>query len=339
MAFTSGTATNYIDLADKFRAWITRTAGWTQLAWTPGNVTTGGMSLSLRGPGAAADKRVFINMRSVFDDTSQAYSWDIRGAVDYDGSKAFGTQNGESTQTFLALWKNTISYWFYANDRRFIVVAKVNTVYTSAYAGFGLPWATPAEYPFPLYIAATDGILRPYNATDCDHSSMVDPGGVANGSATNFNGGKYRRQDGVWRTLNNRGSGSSNDRAGILSTDSGYQAAVLPYSGTNYMNTASPDNPSSALVLWHSPSSSGAVDDGGCVNRLVPTAQGERLLLPVTVIDRFEPAGAMALDGVYFPCGNGLTPEQTATINSRNFRAFCNVHRISSNDFFMVEEN
>lgn len=338
MAFTSGTATDYIDLADKFRSWITGTAGWTQLAWTPGDVATGGMLLCLRGPGADVDKRVFVNIRSVFSDSDAAYAWDIRGATAYDGSKGFGLQDGESTATYLALWKNTISYWFYANDRRFIVVAKINTVYVSAYAGFGLPWATPAEYPFPLYIAATDGMLRSYNATDADHTSCVDPGGTYD-SVTNTNSGKYRRNDGVWRRIVNRGTGASNDRPGILSASSDAAAVVLPYSTAVYVSTASNTGITSTANYWRALSSAGTVDDGGLVNRLVATAQGERVLLPVTVIDRFEPAGAMALDGVYFPCGAGLTPEQTASFSGRNFRAFCNVHRTSSNDFFVIEEN
>lgn len=332
MAFTSGTATDYIDLADKFRAWITGTAGWTQLFWTPGNVTTGGMQLSLRGPGAAADKRVFINLRSQFSDSIPSYSWDIRGAVNYDASKPFGSNDGESEPVFLSLWKNTISYWFFANDRRFIIVAKINTLYMSAYCGFYLPWATPEQYPFPLFMSATDGILRAYNSTDSAHSSMVDPGGPLT-SSTDFGGGKVRLQNGSWQRILNRQTGTQNDNPWLYLGGKNV-GIVSPYScrgadgtGYNYSNS------------WIAAQTNGTNNDPGVSNSLVPTAQGERLLLPVSIVLAQEPGRLGSLDCVYYPMGDGLTPEQTATFDSRDFIAFNNVHRVSGNDFFMVEEN
>lgn len=330
MAFTSGTATDYIDLANKLRLWLTGTAGWTQLAWTPGNVTTGSMSLYLRGPGAATDKQVFINIQSWFDDTQPAYAWDIRGAIGYDSSQAFGAQPGGSTPTYFALWKSTISYWFYANDRRFIVIAKCNTVYMSLYAGFGLPWAMPAEYPFPLYIAASDGILRPYNSTNSAHNSMVNTGGANSQTGGDYGGGKVRMQDGSWSRVMNVQSGAPNDFPWNYQQSTPF---VYPYSlrgGSGPANTQ----------YWTAINfSSGGSLDTGAVDNLIATAQSERLMMPVSIMNTVAPAGLMALDGIYFPMGQGLSPEQTATLGARNFRMFNSVHRITCNDFFAIEEN
>lgn len=342
MAFTSGTATDYIDLADKFRAWITGTAGWTQLAWTPGNVTTGGMQLSLRGPGAAADKRVFVNIRSVFDDVNSYYSWDIRGAIAYDGSRIFGTQDGESSPTYLYLWKSAITYWFYANDRRFVIVAKVNTNYMSAHAGFILPWATPEQYPFPLYVAASGGRQYAYNAIRSSNRMFCDPGGKVNDSNTDdYCGGKIRTQSGVWYRVANHNDINANDAPWGSSVTSEATPNPVPFVWP-YSNRGSGGQSSAgSLVYWAAgaASSSGMAEEYGAVNKLVPTAQNERMLLPVYVLNGANPAGFGAIDGVYFPMGAGLTPEQTASIGARNFRFFSNVHRTSGNDFFGIEEN
>lgn len=332
MAFTTGTATNWIDLADKLRLWLTGTAGWTQLSWTAGNVDTGGMELKLRGPGAGAGKQVFINIRSVHDDTVPQYGWEIRGAVDYVAAQPWGLQPGESNPCFLSLWKSTITYWFYANDRRFIVIAKCNTVYLSAYCGFVLPWATPEQYPFPLYVAASDGILRPYNSTNSAHSSMVDPGGPSSEAAGDFCGGKIRLPDGSWQRVFNRKVGSSTEEP--WGHEAGNYPFVFPYSArfgfvSSTLNTA---------YTWLTRQTGGSSSQGAAAGSLVATAQGERLLFPVSVMAAADPGGYAALDGVYFPMGQGLSPEQTASYGARNFRMFPNIHRIACNHFFAVEE-
>lgn len=318
MAFTTGTATDYIDLAAKLRTFLMAN-GWSSLAYTPGNVTTGGMSMSLRGPGAAADKQVFVNLRSQHDNTTQSYAWQVTGAIDYNAALAWGNQTGESPlNTYFSLWKNTISYWFYVNDRRFVVIAKCNTVYLSLYAGFVLPWAFPAEYPFPLLISGSDEVLRPYNSIFNDHSMCCDPGGQA---------GKFRHQSGVWKQFYNRQVTTTDDDRQYSSQQSN-EYCIYPYSIGSMRTSAT------AYRNWV------YFDNGyaSCINSMVPTAQGERMLIPVQIMTNVEPAGIGPLDGFYFPMGNGLTPEQTAVMGGRTFRFFPNIHRIQGRHFFAIEE-
>lgn len=328
--FISGTATDYIDLADKLRLWLTGTVGWTQLAWTPGDVTTGGMVLNLRAPGSDVDRRVFINLRSVHDDGASLYSWEVRGAVGYDSGNTFTTQPGTSEATYLSLWKNTIAYWFYANARRVIVVCKVNTVYVSMYAGFFLPWALPAEYPFPLYIAGSDGTPRAYNSGDSAHTSMCDPGGLVS-SSVDLCSGKIRLPNGSWKRVLNRRSSGNNDYP--YAHEAGDNPSVWPYGNRSSWSNAGFGRTFFDNLIGGGPSMSGGVFDG-----LAATAQGERLMLPALLMHGKDPGGYGALDGAYFPMGDGLTPEQTGTYGLRTFRAFPNIARTSSNDFFMVEE-
>ena len=302
---------------------------WTQLAWTPGDVTAGGMNLSVRGPGAAADKRVFINIRSDHSDADNRYSWDVRGATDFVAGSTFGTHPGELPWTvYLLLWKQPMNYWFYANDRRFIVVVKVNTQYFSLYAGFFLPWATPEQYPFPLYIGGSCGWKANHLSTDSSVRSMVDPSGSSSSP-----GGWVRGADGVWYGLRNHESGSANDAP--LCGNRGNDGFVWPYQCSNVGSSSGTSG--FDYTVWNYGGSSAA--DGGVADHLEATAQGQRLLCPIYLMRGQEPAGFGALDGVYFPMGGGLTPEQTATYGGRSFRAFPNVFRISCNDFFMVEQN
>lgn len=309
----------------------TITSPWTQLAWTAGNVDTGGMSLYLRGPGAAADKQVFINIRSDYSDSGNVYNWAITGAINYTSGLAWGQQTGEAYDTFLCLWKGgQIPYWFYANERRFIVVAKINTLYVSLYAGFFLPWATPTQYPFPLYIGASSPNSISYTSTDTKFRSCVDPGGDY--VTANYTSGKVRSWDGTWQNLLNHHYGAGNDHP--IGANAGNLGFTYPFSHRcGDILSISTD-----VYVWTQTGDENSYD-GGMIDRLEATAQGERLLLPVYAMRAQEPAGYGAIDGIYFPCGRNLTPEQTATFGVRTFRAFSNVFRTSSNDFFMVEEN
>jgi hypothetical protein len=74
------------------------------------------------------------------------------------------------------LWQNSIDYWFYVNNTRVIVIAKIGVYYISMYAGFFLPYALPAEYPYPYFIGATYPTLQPYNLNNAGMRSFCDPG-------------------------------------------------------------------------------------------------------------------------------------------------------------------
>jgi hypothetical protein len=55
----------------------------------------------------------------------------------------------------MPLWNYAIPYWFFANGRRIIVVAKVGTSYETAYLGLMLPYATPQEHFYPMFVGGT----------------------------------------------------------------------------------------------------------------------------------------------------------------------------------------
>ncbi len=307
MAFTSGTATDYHDLLDKLRLYLVA-QGWTELNWDAPAGLTDTATLQVRGPGAGADKQVFINIQTTYRGSDNSYAWQLRGAIGYEPGADWGTQPGESPQVFYNLWPNSIDYWFYVNDRRFIVIAKIGIVYIPMYAGFFLPFATPAEYPFPLYVAGNMSELQVYNYGQAHNRFFVDPG---------INSAYYRRRlDGTWGALRNHGTGIELDN--VFSEES--------------------------IHMWpHRCGRADGRDDLGYweniwLQNMRPNLSGELPMFTPHVIDTQRRLMAGALDGTYITGGFNRVPEQTVTLGSRTFRLFPNVFRSRPRDFMAIEE-
>lgn len=323
MAFTSGTATDYHDLLDKLRLWLV-SIGWTQLAWTAPGSLTAEAKLQMRAPGAGVDKQVFVNIRSQ-NDGAQKYSWQITGALSYTVGLAWGNQNSESPlKTFMNLWTGSTPYWFFGNDRRVIVVAKTSTNYTSMHAGFFLPWATPAQYPFPFYISADYASSVAWNTVDSARRFCVDPGGTNDSEASAW----VRSPDGVWVPARNHSVSGNTDSLDGQVNRLDTSVFVWPYC------TANTETSLGGVSTWGTYTQAAG---GGSFDNMVPTAQGERWILPVHLCRaKMQPLGA--LDGVYCPLGTGLSTEQVVTASGKSLRAFQNINRNSANDFMLVEE-
>jgi len=115
-----------------------------------------------------------------------------------------------------------MTYWFIANGRRFIVVAKVSTFYVAAYCGLIMPYSTPNQYPYPLYIggnlpnhnngAAGAGIWinSNYSRNDQHNSNYWHPtaySGVLQPSNIAVSQGQLYWVDGGWQYMNNNMQG------------------------------------------------------------------------------------------------------------------------------------
>ena len=323
MAYTTGTAANNYDLLVQLKNWLTGTCGWTLLNFTDdaGAATSGpGSVVNLQGPGGGSTQEVFLNIRTVTNTALSCYSWEFNNALSYSSSALFTNQLGTCGSTFLNLWNSGMTYWFFANNRRVIVVAKTSTVYVSMYAGMFLPWANPSQFAFPLYCAGDWNQITPWTQQISGRRMMCDPAQ-----------GYVRSQLGIWLPLQNENlSSSTNDAARQDAT--GNWAKVWPWSaGGMYYSGISSDTRDS----WDA--SGGASSTGGGLDGLVPTAQGEHFLWPSMIWHGAGPQLGV-LDGVYCLGGVGLSSEAAVTIGSRNFLVFQNVHRNSGNDFFAVEE-
>lgn len=207
MAYQTGTATDHVDLWDKLIAFLTtdpqlvaENQNW-DIAWQPDSNSDdtyeNPTDILLRGPGLADSDDIYVAMRR--DDSliaSDVCTWYVRGATGVVSStKAFnGHVNMTPSSVKMFTRPNAMDYWFVASGRRFIVVVQVGTVYESLYAGFFLPYAEPAAYPYPMYIAGSCGSGGPneathWNSTRDDHVSIGYP--TFDSGATGYNPTAY----------------------------------------------------------------------------------------------------------------------------------------------------
>lgn len=113
--------------------------------------------LIVKGPGAAGVDQVFVGLQRYASSTLDWFNWRMRSFIGYVSSNDFASQPGASPARAIALWNQSTPYWFIANGRRFALAAKVSTVYAAMYGGLILPYATPAQFPYPVMIGGTLG--------------------------------------------------------------------------------------------------------------------------------------------------------------------------------------
>lgn len=324
MATTTGTATSYHDLLDKLRIYLVA-QGWTQKAWSaPGSITAVA-SLQMMAPGSGTGREIYVNIKTQADATSGFYSWRVRGATGYTAGAAEGANPGElQSDVYFNLWQNSITYWFYVSDRRFIVVAKCSTAYISLYAGLFLPFGTPTQYPFPLFIGADYGKQCSWSQVNSARRMFCDPGGdLPSGLDSNA---YYRTPGGTWQGIVNHDASANNDYGQSFTTG---QARMWPYSGDHFVSTNS--------TYYEFGASLAGAASGRALDNFVTTRQGERWLWPVQIIKADEaPPGV--LEGVFCVPGVGMAAEQVITAGGAAHKAFQNISRASGNDFFVIKE-
>lgn len=107
-ATATGTATDYNDLLDQLKTFLTTDAGLTgavpSQAWTVNkdDTTTNPNEryLYLEGPGLNATDTIFVNIRRYNDTVSAQYhNWELRGAIGFDTNEPFTNQPGISPAT------------------------------------------------------------------------------------------------------------------------------------------------------------------------------------------------------------------------------------------------
>lgn len=154
MAFTSGTATDYLDLLNRLKQFVTQDmlpAGerWSVLRWVPGPPA----ELVLRGPGLAGTDQINVGILS--EAGADYGNWKLRGFVGWNPAQTFDGQYNPSGTFYALLMASAMPYWIVANGRRIVMVAKTGTYYEMMHLGLFLPYATPGQYPYPLLVGGT----------------------------------------------------------------------------------------------------------------------------------------------------------------------------------------
>lgn len=302
MALETGTATDYDDLLDKLKSFLTTNAALVALnqQWTvKADVTPDDRYLYLMGPGLAGNDEIYVNIRRFYYAATGAYNWGLRGATGYNAGSDFDTQAGTNDNPcYLCLANTSITYWFIANGRRFIVIAKIGTVFTSCYCGLILPYALPSEYPYPLFIGATSYLnSQLYTDTGQATTAFWKPGYT---TAVPNSGKQLRLVSGYW--LNFTQNAPSNPAS--------YRGKIWPYwSRVSFTDPGIGDWTKNA--------------DGSYTN--------SGIILYSDTYDTKDVFGE--LDGVYHIPGTDLNSEDTINVNGEVFLAIQNIEKVGRNDF------
>lgn len=223
MALATGTASNYQDLLARLITFLTTDSNlvaalqnWTVVR----TVTAGGENDHLiRGPGYAGTDNIYLRILSA--NAGGNYGFTLHGFVSYNSLVANSGQPGISPPVGMALWNSSIPYWFVADGRRFIIIAKVSTYYMTMHGGFYLPYATPAAAPYPMFIAGShvDATSLPYTTASQVVGSIWD-------AATDC--AYVRHMDGSWVMCAVHNSSGSYNTGNIWPYDAYYGLVAAP---------------------------------------------------------------------------------------------------------------
>lgn len=140
----------------------------------------------LKGIGSGTDE-IFVGVRT-FQPGAGAFNWELAGMTGFDVDALFKNQPGispgrfdgatdiEQSGAYIPLNNASMDFWFFVDGRRLKAMFKVSTTYVPLYLGFGNPFGTTLEYPYPLLVmgASTDH-TRIFNESQIGFSGMLDP--------------------------------------------------------------------------------------------------------------------------------------------------------------------
>lgn len=278
------------------------TPPWTSLRRVSGS------EMIWKAPGNGGLDEIIVGAKEFHDVGTDYYNWRLGGFTSFNSGTPFNQQGGypggasqAHSSPVLTLWNSTIPFWFIANGRRAIVVAKISTVYVCAYLGFMNSYMAPGAYPYPLVVggnlafstepASTSTSWR-WSYAGSEMRNFAVP--LATGISLDYLSSlQLRLPSGAWRGFHIEKSVSTCGQ-------------VWPYA---YVDASNWD--------WR------------------PNLDGGYTLLPTVIFDA-TPNIFGELDGVMAITGFSQAVENTVTIGGIRHLVVQNVFRNTKSDFFAV---
>ena len=175
MAFISGTATGADDLWEILLDFV-QLNGWTLTDRASKSVDfeTTADGAQLLGEDLSGQGEIHVHMIYRKQTTQDIFAFELEGSAGYlPGSEvtAFGLNPknsyrdaGTTTSVIVRvpLHRNPIEYWLVASPRRFMGAFRHNDRWGAMHCGFILPYGTPAQWPYPLWIAGNNITTNDY---------------------------------------------------------------------------------------------------------------------------------------------------------------------------------
>lgn len=254
----------------------------------------------LRGPGVDGAQQIHVMGTTSINSGTGYYNWVFRAArfwVDQDLALA-NIPNLSSTHAHL-LNNGSIPYWIVAHGGRFIVMTRISGVYELSYVGFGLPYETATNHPYPMMIGApSNNITRLFSFTsDNAYRNPWDPSAL---------GLEVMIPSGLWREIQNSTSGTPPD--GSFTSTIGKVWPWMFQVNTQY---------EIASIMRD------AVD-------------GSRPILPAVVLAAADGHAWGEFDGVSWVTGFGNSAEALTQIGAIDYINFPNVFRSGNHHFAAI---
>lgn len=302
--------------------------------------------VQIQGPGLAGTDEIYVGLIEVRDTAVGSFNWLIQGFTGFGSGLDFIDQPGASyvspteIPAFVALAGGSIECWFYITPRTLHGVMRIGTTYVNFNFGFLNPYATPAEFPYPLYIGGSTAKWNQlFSESGNAQSGMVDPiSDTRSGGSLRGNGG-LRVTSGVWSTFLNwqftgatrvTATGRTIYPAGALGGGQTFQPIedrFLPLIAQNAWDNVIPSSLSIPVANLL------PVDDsGGNQTELFPTILWERT-------PTFTIFGE--LNDIFWgsTSGAGIVSEDRVIIAGEYFRAFQNCNRSDAYSFVFLRED
>jgi hypothetical protein len=174
----------------------TSTEKWTILRDVSADlVDTDDQELILSGPGApGGSDNIYVGIKNYVNQPADIYNWSLQGFTAYQAGANFHEQpgaipkagwNGVSSAAEINCPFSTfvptpleIDYWFVGNGRRLMMAATFEAFFNVTYLGWILPFYTPAQWNYPLFIggnACFDNDVVRYSSTEEYNQSFWFP--------------------------------------------------------------------------------------------------------------------------------------------------------------------
>lgn len=259
----------------------------------------------LRGPGLGGTDEIYVGLRTIGSAQSDSYNVLIRYLTGYSASAQLSAQPGASLPHYLLAWNQATPYWFVASGRRFIVIAKVSTVYSNAYCGFFLPYALPTEMPYPIAVGANGLTNVRWSIQTSENSCFWNP--TNNDGVTNNGAVSIRRTDGAQEWFAN---------FSVLGTIWASAGKTYPYANV----------------------SSGGGAGGASLINYRPSPDNNYALQPVALSATTNGSNVWGeLDGVYHVSGFGNSSESLINIAGTDYLVVQGAHRTSAHDYAAIK--
>lgn len=298
MAWTSGTADNYLHLLEILRNYLAAN-GYTILH----SSTT---QFYCKGPGLEGLDEIYWGIDTLENSGAGYWNWRLAGSWGYKEGRQTINQIGSSNIVgygAVYLWNQAIPYWFAVNGRRCFMLAKVGTVYQAMYMGLGIGMGTPQQYPYPLIIGG------------CGSSTTSTYNSTGGGNALFFghNAGDHGFAGGPGRLIDPGGDWSA------MSTPSSLQRGQIP--GGGYYTTR--NFISNLMFALDGTYLLEPIYFGQLVGNVGPAAPWQ---VPI-----------VSLDGVFKISGYNNSAENIVSVDGASYLVFPDTYRSTRADYFAVK--